>query len=432
MPPGSPLPHTASAASFPLARLLTRTAGLPALVRAAPAFAALALASAIIFGGNGMSPADLVGAAQQSLPLRSTLWTVWILLTIPPARAIVETPETFFLRALPVPRWHFSIVHALHLALLQGPWAVLWLLGGGLLSGLTAILAAIALLSSWIAGLRRARDAVAPALTLAALAAPIPAPARFALALLAAPIALDLAFVRAPDRGIRAGSGWVRGGPLRALALAHTAILLRRDRVLFGRSALAVLAGAIVLALVVRNNPDLPLSFQAALLLVGPLPLALGTGGVAIRVLDTERSLTWLLLATGTSAARRALLALLIPAALGALLGAIFGLLGAALAAPPLLARSALDGMILGALVGSAAGHAARSSELPSGVDGSRAVVVLLLASVLIAAAGASLGEIALPLLSLGAALLARASVASLARADRLRDPTRHAPLGAG
>ena len=64
------------------------------------------------------------------------------------------------------------------------------------------------------------------------------------------------------------------------------------------------------------------------------------------------------------------------------------------------------------------------------GVDGTRMVIALLSAAALAVGLASWLDEAALPLIALAAAALAPASAARLAAADRLRDPTRRAPLG--
>ncbi len=88
----------------PTVRVLTRTAGLPALLRAVPAYAALAIAASILFSPNGMRAVDLLRVVASSPAVAVALWGGWILLTAPAARVLFESPETFFLRALPVPR----------------------------------------------------------------------------------------------------------------------------------------------------------------------------------------------------------------------------------------------------------------------------------------------------------------------------------------
>lgn len=65
---------------------LGRAALPPALLRAAPPFVALGLASSIVFGGYGMSPRDLVRLLDASAAARASLWAAWILVTAPAAR----------------------------------------------------------------------------------------------------------------------------------------------------------------------------------------------------------------------------------------------------------------------------------------------------------------------------------------------------------
>jgi hypothetical protein len=418
------------AALLALARVLTRTAGLPALLRALPAFAAIALAATILFAGNGMRAADLVALAERAPAVRAALWGAWLLVTIPAARVLLETPETFFLRSLPVPPWHFWLVHGAQLALLQLPWAMLWLRGGGLVTGLAAIMLAVAADALWIARPRSARDLLALASLVAALALPLPSALRLALGLFAAPLGIASAWTRAPGKGVSVGAGLVHGGPASALLLAHAAVIGRRDLLLLLRGLVLALLGAVILALVVRNNPGAGISLESFALIVAPLPLALATGGVAVRALDTERALTWLLLATGTGATLRALVALLLPALWGALIGLAQAALGAALAGGGGLARVALEGLLLGAMMGTAAGACARWAELPGEIDGTRVVVGLLGATALATGLASWLGEGALPLLALAVAALAPLSIARLTAADRLRDPTRRAALG--
>jgi ATPase subunit of ABC transporter with duplicated ATPase domains len=48
----------------PTARVLTRTAGWPALLRAVPAYAALAIAASVLFSPNGMRAVDLLRVAE--------------------------------------------------------------------------------------------------------------------------------------------------------------------------------------------------------------------------------------------------------------------------------------------------------------------------------------------------------------------------------
>lgn len=417
----------------PTARVLTRTAALPAILRAAPAYMALALAASILFSPNGMRAKDLLHVVASSPAVAAALWSGWIVLTAPAARALFESPQTFFLRALPVPPWHFWLVHSAHLLALQAPWMLLWLRGEGLLAALAAGVIAAAAAAIVVARPRDARDLLAAALALAAAFAPLPAAARLALGLAAGGLAVPAAWARATSRGVRRGRSRVGGSAATALFLAHAAVLARRDGTTLLRGALAVILGAAIFALLVRNNGSDAAGREATLaLLAGALPLAISTGGVAIRTLETERGLEWLLLSTGAGARLRALTALAIPTLTGALAGLLHGGLGALAAGCGLrlALEIALLASALGASIGVAAAHGSRRAEQPSGVDGTRVVVTLIAAVAVTMTLAGWMGIVAIAPIGLAALALAAASVRAVAAQDRVRDPSRHAAWG--
>jgi hypothetical protein len=411
---------------FALARILTRAAGPPALLRAAPPFAAVALISAVLFGGNGMRPRDLVGALAGSTPARASLWAAWILLTAPAARALLSTPSTFGLRALPVPRGWFWAVHGAHLVALQAPWIVLFGLGGGATQGLGAALAGAAAGALAVAGPRTARE-VAAALALgAAVVAGAPPFVLVPAAAASGAVGVAAAWTRAPERGNGSGlsivSGWSAWG---ALVLAHVAVLGRRDATTLIRGAAVALVGALVLALALRNNGVAAAADREAIALAaGALPLALATGGVGVKVVETERRLEWLLLATASSARLRALAATGVTAAWGALAGAIYGG-GAAIGSDGSLAgraRLAMDGVVLGASLGAAAAHGARRADQTKGVDGTAVVVAMTAAAAAVVVLAAWAGAAALAPLAVAAAWLGATTVRLLAARERRSD----------
>jgi hypothetical protein len=417
----------------PTARVLTRTAGLPALLRAVPAYAALAIAASILFSPNGMRAVDLLRVVAASPAVAVALWSGWVVLTAPAARVLFESPETFFLRALPVPPWHFWLVHAAHLLALQAPWMLLWLRGEGPLAALAAGVIASAADAVIVARPRAARDLLAAALVLVAALAPLPAAARLALGLAAGALAVPAAWSRAASRSVRRGRGRVGGSAATALLLAHAVVLARRDATTLLRGALAVLVGAAIFALLVRNNGPDAAGHEAKLaLLAGALPLAIATGGVAAKTLETERRLEWLLLSTGTGARLRALTALAIPTLAGALAGLLHGGLGALTArcALPLALEITLLAAALGAAIGVAAAHGSRLAEQPSGVDGTRVLVALITAVAVTTTLIASMDIAALAPITVLALALVLATVRAVAAQDRLRDASRRAAWG--
>jgi hypothetical protein len=412
-----------------LALALTRAAGPPALLRAAPPFAALLLFAAVLFGGNGMHPRDLCVVAAAHLGVRAALWAGWLLLTAPAARALLETPVTFFLRALPVPPWQFWLVHGAHLYALQAPWILLFWSGAGVLAGVAQGLAAGAAAAFVAARPATLREIAAASALAAGLAMGAPPAILLPLAAGTGAVAVAAAWTRAPERSARAGASLVTGSAPIALALAHVAVLIRRDRVALLRGAAAALVGALVLGLSLRNNAVAdPAAREELVLAAGGIPLSLATGGVAVKLLDTERRLAWLLLSTGASPRLRALTAAAVSAAWGAAAGALYGA-GAALvsggAGAPRL-RLALLGTVLGAALGGAAAFVARRAEQPSGADGTAVTVGMFAAALASTLLAVALGALALAPIAALALALAAGTSRLLARRERVREHVAH------
>jgi hypothetical protein len=414
-----------------LSRVLTRAAGPPALLRAVPPFAAMALFAAIIFGGNGMRTRDLCAVLASSLPARAAFWAAWLLIAAPAARALLETSETFALRALPVPPWQFWLIHGAHLTALQAPWLVLFSLGAGPAAGVAQALAAAAACALGVARPRAPAD-VAAALTLAlTLAVGAPAWALLGVALATGAVGVAAAWTRAPERGARAGASIVAGAAPTALALAHVAVLIRRDGVALLRGAAAALVGAAVVALAVRNNAVADAATRETIALAaGAIPLALATGGVGVRIVETERRLGWLLLTTAATARLRALAAVAVTTAWGAAMGAVYGAtaaLGAASGAAQGLSI-ALLGVGLGASLGAASACFARRAEQPSGVDGTEAAIGMAVSAIAVTVLSGSLGAAALAPLAAAAIALAAWTPGLLARRERRTELVVHLP----
>lgn len=104
----------------------------------------IGIPSAIVFGGNGMSPHDLTLAMQSSWLLRAALWSSFFLLALPAARAAFAAPELIYLRTLPVSYAEVALGQLGVLAVVELPWVVLHALGGGFLSGVGAFAAMLA------------------------------------------------------------------------------------------------------------------------------------------------------------------------------------------------------------------------------------------------------------------------------------------------
>ena len=112
---------------------------------ARPAIATLLLGVGIIaamcFGGNGMSAHDVVGAMRMSWTLRAALWSIYFLLALPAARAVLLVPNLFYLRSLAVRYADVALAQVALLALVELPWIALHALGGNTLEAVAAFAA---------------------------------------------------------------------------------------------------------------------------------------------------------------------------------------------------------------------------------------------------------------------------------------------------
>src|SRR3954465_10285204 len=99
----------------------------PALRRAMALWVGAAILGAVIFGPTGMRPSDLTGLALHAPPVGLVLGTIWLLVYLPIARAIVRADEARYLRALPGPRRSAILASAAALVVFQLPWLVLWI-----------------------------------------------------------------------------------------------------------------------------------------------------------------------------------------------------------------------------------------------------------------------------------------------------------------
>ncbi|WP_437820473.1 hypothetical protein [Sorangium sp. So ce1078] len=397
-------------------RVLLSTAGKDAFARAMPLYMGLGLVGTVVFGGNGMDPARLTGLAGESLPFRLALWSAWLLVGMPAARALLRAPATFFLRAMPVPRLLLLSAHALLLAVAELPWVALWAFGAGALAGCAACLVALAAHCMLLARPRGAIELAA--LSLLAGAILLGAPASLLLACAAPALALGLraAVVRAPEVPLGRELPLIPstvpalGGALVALALAYLAALLRGHRAVLLRGLALTAVGALAAAAWARTNGPLGAGPLAAASLAALAPVALCVGaGVSGPVLREERRLAWLLDACGAAAPLRALAAAAAVAApLVALALAHGAAVGALTRAAPVAALRLLGGAgLAGLLLSGVALGCVRWSVRQDGRDSSRVLLSVLAAVVAATAAAWTWGELALAAWAPAAALLA-------------------------
>lgn len=321
MPATSPVPSLWSARHLAaVLRAVARTSGLAAARRALPLYLGLLLGGSVIFGGNGMHPADVTTVAARAPLFRTVFVLLWLLATTPAVRALVFAREALLLRTLPIPAAQLVLGLALHLLLLEAPIVGLWARGAGAGPALGLLLLCATGHALLVAGRRLAVALLGPALLGAALWA---APPRLLPSLLALPLlawALVRGFRYAPERPPALERPLVFGPPLWALVTAHLALLRRSHGAVLLRAGILLLLGLAVAALAVRNNQPRTASQAAALALLPLAPTALlMAAALSGPVLLAERQLTFLLASTGCPGARRALAAALVPIGLCAL-----------------------------------------------------------------------------------------------------------------
>lgn len=362
-----------TARSWALATLFARTSGAAAAALAIPMFGGVGLVSAILFTGNGLSAHDVIALERGSLAARAALWLGWIVLSVPPARALLGAPGAAWLRSLPVGRGAFLALLVGGLVLLQTPWIALFARDRGALAGLGAGVLAGALAAGAAAFRAMRLSAVTLLLPVIAIAAALPLAPAIALGLAPLVLAAHAGFFRGiavPHGGFR----FVRGPAHVALAGVLVARVARSERAAVLRALLAAMLGGALGAIGARNNDRLDAGFAWFVLPVATLPLVVGAGVLAGPMVRAEAALTWLLDTTAVRAGTRVAARFLAALVTGALSGLAAGATAALVAGVPMgvAARSALVlgawGACLGALAAFVARRAARTGKREGGV----------------------------------------------------------------
>lgn len=339
-----------------LVRVLGATAGRAALQRALPLYLGLLLLASVLCEGNGVRPADVVAAAEQSRGIRFALYGAWTIVSLPALGGLLCTPSTFFLRTLPIVRSRLLALHGAAVLIAELPWVAFWIRGGGLGRGLAALFAAVALTSLVLTRLARLWERAAAVLLLLVLLVGVSAALLGALGLPLAVYGVFSVWLRAPEFPERRARGWVGGPPLVGL-MSSSAVLLTRQASAQLLRALALLSLALLYAVFAVRNLRLGSGAEIvswALWMFTPA-VVLALAGLAGPLLRIEAQLEQWVRLCGTSrrTQRGAALAVL---ALGALLFASLHAVGVALLAQ---LRFPILLLLLGYEISSAAAFAA-------------------------------------------------------------------------
>src|SRR5687768_3195008 len=99
-----------------------RVVGEAAARRVVPVWVGVAILAGVVFGGTGMHPSSITGAAMRSWGFGLGLGLTWLVLVVPAGRAMLDPAATAYLRALPVRgRWRASVTAGIAVAA-QLPW----------------------------------------------------------------------------------------------------------------------------------------------------------------------------------------------------------------------------------------------------------------------------------------------------------------------
>jgi hypothetical protein len=314
-------------------RALAAAVGRPALLRGLPLYLGLAAPAGVIFGPNGMHPADLADAAAASVGVRLALWGGWVLAALPVAHALFDGERTAYLRWLPAPRAWTWIALAGMLLGVHGGFGLFWWVARGPLAATGAMSLAAAMQATLLIAPRHRGEAVARALALGGFAALIAAGLGGGIGLAAGlaglVVAVPAAWARCVEHGPRRAGALRTRQPGLVLAQLYLRGLWRTRPGLVTRTLLTTALGAgLVVLSSAANHLDLAARAQFSAM-VAAVSLSLGVGGLGAPVVEAERGLGWILDSAGTPGRVRVWARSLAAGVAGAALGLLHGVLAA-------------------------------------------------------------------------------------------------------
>lgn len=269
-----------------VARAVFIVSGRPTFGRVSGLVAAVGIVGAIVFGGSGVRPGDVVRMFHHSVAVRAALLAAWTLMATPAVAPALDAPGTNTLRSLSLPSVPLLGSLLVLFACAELPWTALFAAGGGVGDGVAACAMAVALQAALLSARSRRHTAwlIAPALAVAAWDPPAAVMSLLALPL--ATVSVLAAWTVSPERG-RAARRILRPMPaLLALPAAHLLLLIRGERARLSLGAMSAAVGAAFLSLSLRNDvPERPLPRGV---LVMALPVALAAAVLVGPVLKTE------------------------------------------------------------------------------------------------------------------------------------------------
>lgn len=312
-------------------RALATAVGRPALLRGLPLYLGLALPGGVIFGPNGMHPADLADAAAASVGVRLALWSGWVLAALPVAHALFDGERTAYLRWLPAPRaWTWAALTAMLLGV-HALFGFFWWVARGPLDAAGAMSLAAAAQATVLIAPRHRGEAVARVLALgsvvAVVAAGLGSGIWLAAGLTGLIVAVPAAWTRCVEHGPRRARALRTRRPGLVLAQLYLRGLWRTRPGLVTRTLLTTALGAgLVVLSSAANQLDLAARAQFSAM-VAAASLSLGVGGLGAPVVEAERGLGWILDSAGVPGRVRVWARSLAAGVAGAALGLVHGVL---------------------------------------------------------------------------------------------------------
>ncbi len=312
-------------------RALAVAVGRPALLRGLPLYLGLAAPAGVIFGPNGMHPADLADAAAASVGVRLALWSGWVLAALPVAHALFDGERTAYLRWLPAPRaWTWAALAAMLLGV-HALFGFFWWVARGPLAATGAMSLAAAVQATLLIAPRHRGEMVARTLALggaiALVAAGLGSAVWLAAGLAGLAVAVPAAWARCVEHGPRRARALRTRRPSLVLAQLYLRGLWRTRPGLVTRTLLTTGLGAgLVVLSSAANQLDLAARAQFSAM-VAAASLSLGVGGLAAPVIEAERGLRWILDSACVPGRVRVWARSLAAAVAGSALGLVHGLL---------------------------------------------------------------------------------------------------------
>jgi hypothetical protein len=406
---------------------MIRTAGRAAFQRAALLYLGIGIACAVLFAGNGMSAVDVTEVAASSTLFRVLLWSVWLLIATPAAHAVMSEPSLFLLRALPIPRAHFVLMHGLLLLFCELPMLILFVRGAGLGIGLSVLATAMSAHALIVTKRKTTPLLVAGIICLCLIALPVPLWLALPLSGSALLLSLPAAFVLAPERAVSSSTPSLRDSALAALSQTYFLTLWRGHGALFLRALWLLFVGIAIATLAIRNNEIQAITTRHTVAL-GTLSavLMLALCSLAGPILRAERRAEWLLTVCQASGALRVQAMTLLLALFGLVLGVLFALpLGLLVrTSSAALLRLTIESAAVGITCAMLATGITRLSLRGTEKDTDRILVALIVTLLTVGVLTWMLGEwtiVAQTLLGLWLLLLSVSATSPSSRWNRLR-----------